>query len=156
MSKDKQRFSNNIQIKNRKASYEFEFIDKYEAGIMLKGTEIKSLREGKASVQEAHCYFRKNAELYVKGMNISPYTQASFAEHDMARDRKLLLKKKELEKLKSKSEEKGLTIIPTKIYINSRGLAKLEIALARGKKLHDKRDSIKQKDQKRELERLKI
>lgn len=155
MSKEKQRFSNNIQIKNRKASYEFEFIDKYEAGIMLKGTEIKSLREGKASVQESHCYFRKE-ELFVKGMNISPYTQASFAEHDMARDRKLLLKKKEIQKLKSKSEEKGLTIIPTKIYINQRGLAKLEIALARGKKIHDKRDSIKQKDQKRELERLKI
>ena len=155
MSKDKQRFSNNIQIKNRKASYEFEFIDKYEAGIMLKGTEIKSLREGKASVQEAHCYFRKE-ELYVKGMNISPYTQASFAEHDMARDRKLLLKKRELEKLKTKSEEKGLTIVPIKLFINARGLAKLQIALARGKKIYDKRDSIKQKDQKRDLERLKI
>ena len=155
MGKDKNRFSNNIQIKNRKASYEFEFVEKAEAGIMLKGTEIKSLREGKASIQEAYCYFKKE-ELYVKGMNISPYTQASFESHDMARDRKLLLKKRELEKFKSKMEEKGLTIVPLRIYINSRGLAKLEIALAKGKKIYDKRDSIKKKDQKRELERMKI
>lgn len=155
MSKDKSRFSNNIQIKNRKASYEYEFIEKVEAGIMLKGTEIKSLREGKASIQESYCYFKKD-ELFIKGMNISPYSQASFESHEMTRDRKLLLKKRELEKFKSKMEEKGLTIIPVRIYINSRGLAKLEIALAKGKKIYDKRDSIKQKDQKRELERLKI
>lgn len=155
MSKDKNRFSNNIQIKNRKASYEFEFVEKLEVGIMLKGTEIKSLREGKASIQEAYCYFKKG-ELFIKGMNISPYSQASFESHDMTRDRKLLLKKKELEKFKSKMEEKGLTIVPLRIYINSRGLAKLEIALAKGKKIYDKRDSIKKKDQKRELERMKI
>ncbi|WP_421765689.1 SsrA-binding protein SmpB [Ekhidna sp.] len=155
MSKDKSRFSNNIQIKNRKASYEYEFVEKVEAGIMLKGTEIKSLREGKASIQEAYCYFKKD-ELFVKGMNISPYSQASFESHEMTRDRKLLLKKRELEKFKSKMDEKGLTIIPVRIYINSRGLAKLEIALAKGKKIYDKRDSIKQKDQKRELDRLKI
>ncbi|WP_420578026.1 SsrA-binding protein SmpB [Ekhidna sp.] len=155
MSKDKNRFSNDIQIKNRKASYEFEFVEKVEAGIMLKGTEIKSLREGKASIQEAYCYFKKG-ELFIKGMNISPYSQASFESHDMTRDRKLLLKKRELEKFKSKTEEKGLTIIPVKIYINSRGLAKLQIALAKGKKIHDKRESIKKKDQKRELERMKI
>ncbi len=155
MSKDKSRFSNNIQIKNRKASYEFEFVEKAEAGIMLKGTEIKSLREGKASIQEAYCFFRKD-DLFVKGMNISPYTQASFESHEMTRDRKLLLKKRELEKFKSKMEEKGLTIVPLRIYINSRGLAKLEIALAKGKKIYDKRDSIKKKDQKRELERMKI
>lgn len=155
MSKDKGRFSNNIQIKNRKAGYEYEFVEKVEAGIMLKGTEIKSLREGKASIQEAYCHFKKD-ELYVKGMNISPYTQASFESHDMTRDRKLLLKKRELEKFKAKMEEKGLTIVPLRIYINSRGLAKLEIALAKGKKIYDKRDSIKKKDQKRELERMKI
>lgn len=155
MSKDKNRFSNDIQIKNRKASYEFEFVEKVEAGIMLKGTEIKSLREGKASIQEAYCYFKKG-ELFIKGMNISPYSQASFESHEMTRDRKLLLKKRELEKFKSKTEEKGLTIIPVKIYINSRGLAKLQIALAKGKKIHDKRESIKKKDQKRELERMKI
>ncbi|MEQ8907529.1 SsrA-binding protein SmpB [Ekhidna sp.] len=155
MSKDKNRFSNNIQIKNRKASYEFEFVEKVEAGIMLKGTEIKSLREGKASIQEAYCYFKKD-ELFIKGMNISPYSQASFESHEITRDRKLLLKKKELEKFKSKMEEKGLTIVPLRIYINSRGLAKLEVALAKGKKIYDKRDSIKKKDQKRELERMKI
>lgn len=155
MSKDKNRFSNDIQIKNRKASYEFEFVEKVEAGIILKGTEIKSLREGKASIQEAYCYFKKG-ELFIKGMNISPYSQASFESHDMTRDRKLLLKKRELEKFKSKTEEKGLTIIPVKIYINSRGLAKLQIALAKGKKIYDKRESIKKKDQKRELERMKI
>jgi len=155
MSKDKSRFSNNIQIKNRKASYEFEFVEKVEAGIMLKGTEIKSLREGKASIQEAYCFFRKG-ELFVKGMNISPYSQASFESHEMTRDRKLLLKKRELEKFKSKSEEKGLTIVPVRLYITSRGLAKLEIALAKGKKIYDKRDSIKKKDQNREIERMKI
>lgn len=155
MTKDKNRFSNNIQIKNRKASYEFEFVEKVEAGIMLKGTEIKSLREGKASIQEAYCYFKKG-ELYIKGMNISPYSQASFESHEMTRDRKLLLKKRELEKFKSKTEEKGLTIVPVRIYINSRGLAKLEIALAKGKKIYDKRESIKKKDQKREIERMKI
>lgn len=155
MSKDKNRFSNNIQIKNRKAGYEYEFVEKVEAGIMLKGTEIKSLREGKASIQESYCFFR-DKELFIKGMNISPYTQASFESHDMTRDRKLLLKKRELEKFKSKMEEKGLTIVPLRIYINSRGLAKLEIALAKGKKIYDKRDSIKKKDQKRELERMKI
>ncbi len=155
MSKEKARFSNNIQIKNRKAGYEYEFIEKVEAGIMLKGTEIKSLREGKASIQEAYCFF-KNQELFVKGMNISPYTQASFESHDITRDRKLLLKKRELEKFKSKTEEKGLTIVPVRLYINNRGLAKLEIALAKGKKIYDKRDSIKKKDQKRELERMKI
>ncbi|SNS81052.1 SsrA-binding protein [Ekhidna lutea] len=155
MSKDKGRFSNNVQIKNRKASYEYEFVEKVEAGIMLKGTEIKSLREGKASIQEAYCYFKKE-ELYIKGMNISPYSQASFESHEMTRDRKLLLKKRELEKFKSKMDEKGLTIVPVRIYINSRGLAKLEIALAKGKKIYDKRDSIKKKDQKRELERMKI
>lgn len=155
MGKEKPRFSNTIQIKNKKASYEYEFIDKYEAGIMLKGTEIKSLREGKASIQEAYCFFRKD-ELFVKGMNISPYAQASFESHDMTRDRKLLLKKRELEKLQSKMDEKGLTIVPVRLYINQRGLAKLQIALAKGKKIYDKRESIKNKDQKRDLERLKI
>lgn len=155
MSKDKGRFTQNIQIKNRKASYEYELIEKFEAGIILKGTEIKSIREGKASVQEAYC-FLKDGEAFVKGMNISPYAQASFESHEMARDRKLLLKKKEIEKLKTKTEEKGLTIVPTRIFINQRGFAKLEIALGKGKKLFDKRENIKKKDQDRELEKLRI
>jgi SsrA-binding protein len=152
MSKDKKQFSNTVQIRNKKASYEFEFIDTYIAGIVLKGTEIKSIREGKASIQEAHCFFDKNV-LKVKGMTISQYENASFYAHELTRERILLLKKKELQKLKEKSEEKGLTIIPTKIFISKRGFAKLEIALARGKKLFDKRDSIKKKDVQRELDR---
>jgi len=152
MKKDS-RFSNNIHIKNRKASYQYEFIEKVEAGIVLKGTEIKSIREGNASIQEAYCFLRGGAA-YIKGMNISPYSNASFESHDIVRERKLLLKKRELEKLKSKIEEKGLTLVPTRLYINNRGFAKLEVALAKGKKIHDKREDIKKKDQKRELERL--
>ena len=152
MKKDS-RFSNNVQIKNRKASYQYEFIEKVEAGIVLKGTEIKSIREGNASIQEAYCFLRAGAA-YIKGMNISPYSNASFESHDIVRERKLLLKKRELEKLKGKIEEKGLTLVPTRLYINSRGFAKLEVALAKGKKIHDKREDIKKKDQKRELERL--
>ncbi len=155
MAKTQPRFSNNIQIRNRKASFEYEFIDTYEAGIVLKGTEIKSLREGKASIQEAHCFIDKG-ELFIKGMNISPYTNSSFESHQIDRQRKLLVKKKELEKIQAKIEEKGLTIVPTKIYINNRGFAKLGIAVARGKKLFDKRDSIKKKDQDRELKRMSI
>lgn len=152
--KEKNRFSNSVQIRNRKASYEFEFIETYTAGMVLKGTEIKSIREGKASIQEAHCYFFKE-ELRVKGMTISQYENASFQSHELTRERTLLLKKKELEKLKAKTEEKGLTIIPLKIFISERGFAKLEIALARGKKLFDKRESIKKKDQVRADDRLK-
>ncbi len=153
MAKKEKRFSNDIQIRNRKASYEYEFIDKYVAGIILKGTEIKSIREGKASVQEAHCYFYRN-ELRVKGMTISQYENASFQSHELTRERTLLLQKKELEKLRAKSEEKGLTIIPTRLFINVRGFAKMEIALARGKKLFDKRESLKKKDQSREIDRI--
>jgi len=153
MAKQENRFSNTIQIKNRKASYEYEFIDTYVAGMVLRGTEIKSLREGKASIQEAHCYFDKG-ELMVKGMTINQYNNASFASHDLTRSRKLLLHKRELEKLKTKTEEKGLTIIPTRLFINDRGFAKLAIALARGKKLYDKRESIKKKDQTREADRM--
>lgn len=155
MAKDKPRFSNNIQIRNRKASYEYEFLEKYEAGLILKGTEIKSIREGKASVQEAYCHIHRG-EMFIKGMTISQYRESSFNSHDIQRERKLLLKKKELEKIQSKVEEKGLTIVPTRIFINKRGFAKLEIAVARGKKLYDKRENIKRKDQDRELKRMKI
>lgn len=140
-------------IKNRKASFEYEFLDTYIAGIMLKGTEIKSIREGKASLTEAYCYF-KNGELYIKQMHISPYSLAAHYNHEPVRDRKLLLSKKELNKLEGKSEEKGLSIIPIRLFINDRGLAKLEIALARGKKIHDKRQNIKEKDAKRDMDRM--
>lgn len=150
----KGRFSGNVNIKNRKASFEYEFLDQYTAGMVLKGSEIKSIREGKASLQEAYCYFNKG-DLYVKGMHIAPYEQANILNHDPLRDRKLLLQKRELRKLES-SHEKGLTIVPTRLFISQKGHAKLNIALAKGKKLHDKRDSIKEKDMKREMDRMKL
>lgn len=153
--KDKGRFSDDINIKNKRAKYEFEFIDTYLAGLVLKGTEIKSIREGKVNLQDGHCYF-KQGELFVKNVHISPYTQGSFYNHTEDRERKLLLKRQELNKLESKMNEKGLTIIPLRLFINDRGIAKMEIALARGKKLHDKRDSIKERDVKREMDRMKF
>jgi SsrA-binding protein len=153
--KKEQRFSSNISINNRKAGYEFTFIDKYTAGMQLQGTEIKSIREGKVNMQDAFCYFVQE-ELYVKQMHISPYLQGSHYNHVSDRERKLLLNKKELERLGTKSKEKGLAIIPTRLFINDRGFAKLDIALAKGKKLHDKRDSIKDRDTKRELDRMKV
>lgn len=147
------RFEKIVNIKNKKASFEFEFIDTYVAGLMLKGTEIKSIREGKVSLTEAYCMFL-DGELYIRQMHIAPYSMAASYNHEAVRDRKLLLNKKEMEKLETKSEEKGLAIIPVRIFINDRGKAKLEIALARGKKLHDKRQDLKEKDAKRELQRM--
>lgn len=156
MSKDKNnRFSKIINIRNKKAGFEFEFLDTFIAGLVLTGTEIKSIREGKVSLTEAYCYF-KRGELYIKQMHIAPYSMAASYNHDAVRERKLLLNKKELEKLESKFAEKGLSIIPVRIFINDKGLAKIEIALARGKKLHDKRQDIKEKDVKRELDRMKF
>ncbi|MCE7993137.1 MAG: SsrA-binding protein SmpB [Roseivirga sp.] len=155
MAKKKQRFSTSININNRKASYEFAFIDKYTAGMQLQGTEIKSIREGQVNMQDAFCYFVKD-ELFVKQMHISPYAQGTHYNHVSDRERKLLLNKKELEKLNTKSKEKGLAIIPTRLFINDRGFAKLDIALAKGKKLHDKRDSIKDRDTQRELDRMRV
>lgn len=155
MAKNKQRFSASISINNRKASYEFTFVDKFTAGMQLQGTEIKSIREGQVNMQEAFCYFVKD-ELYVKQMHISPYAQGTHYNHVSDRERKLLLNKKELEKLSTKSKEKGLAVIPTRLFINDRGFAKLDIALAKGKKLHDKRDSIKDRDTKRELDRMRV
>lgn len=155
MSQDKKKFSNNINIKNRKASFEYHFLDKYVAGIVLQGTEIKSLREGKASLQHAYCYVHRD-ELFVKEMNIAQYTQATHYNHEPTRERKLLLKKSEIEKLAEQSKEKSITIVPTRLFINDRGLAKLEIALAKGKKLYDKREDIKKKDAERELSRMRF
>lgn len=155
VKKDKARFSNDINIKNRRARYEYEFIDTYKAGIVLKGTEIKSIREGKVNLQDGYCFFKKG-ELFAKNIHISPYSQGSFYNHEEDRERKLLLKRQELAKMETKMKEKGLTIIPLRLFITARGLAKLEIALAKGKKIHDKRDSIKEKDAKRELDRMKF
>jgi len=150
-----QRFSNAINIRNRQAGFEYELLDKYTAGMVLTGTEIKSIREGKVNLQDGYCYIN-NGEFFVKGINITPYAEGTHYNHEATRERKLLLKKSEIKKLESKAEEKGFTLVPTRLFINERGLAKLEIAVARGKKLHDKRDSIKERDAKRELDRLKI
>jgi len=148
----KEVFQKSVSIQNRKASHEFHFIDKFVAGIVLTGTEIKSIRQSKVNLQEAFCYFREDG-LWVKQMNISHYTNGTYNNHTTDRDRKLLLMKRELKKLKTKMEEGGMTVIPTRLFINDKGLAKLEIALARGKKLFDKREDMKQKDAKREMER---
>lgn len=155
MGKDKMEFRNDINIRNKKASFEYNFIDKYIAGITLMGSEIKSIRLGKVNLQDAYCTFQKG-ELYVKELHISPYSMAREINHEPKRERKLLLNKREINKLETKSKEKGLTIIPIRIFLNERGLAKLEIALAKGKKLYDKREDIKEKDLRREMDRMKI
>lgn len=143
-----------VSVKNKKAFFEFEILQSYTAGIKLMGSEIKSLRDGKANLADAYCYFEKG-ELYVKNMHIAEYVFASHYNHEPKRARKLLLKKSELAKLEAKLKEKGLAIIPVHLFINDKGLAKLEIALGRGKKLYDKRESIKKRDTGRELDRIK-
>ena len=155
MKNNKTRFSDNISIRNKKASFNYIIIEKLEVGIVLQGSEIKSIREGKVSLQEAHCIVIRG-ELFVRSMNISIYKESSIYNHEPTRERKLLLSKKEIERFKSKSEEKGLAIIPTKLYVIKRGIAKIEIALAQGKKLHDKRESMKKKDHDRELKQIKL
>lgn len=150
----KGRQESSVVIKNKKASFQYEFIDTYEAGIQLKGTEIKSIREGKASIKEGYCAF-KDGELYIFNMDISPYENASFSNHEPKRNRKLLLNANELQKLRNKKKDVGLTIVPTKLFINKNGFAKLNIALAKGKKVHDKRDSLKAKDDKLQMERVR-
>ncbi|MEJ7646651.1 MAG: SsrA-binding protein SmpB [Chryseolinea sp.] len=150
-----QRFSNNINIRNKQAGFEYELLERHTAGMMLTGTEIKSIREGKVMLQDGYCYLN-DGEMYVKGINITPYAQGTHYNHEATRERKLLLKRSELNKLEGKMEEKGLTLVPLRLFINDRGIAKLEIALAKGKKIHDKRDSIKEREAKRELDRLKI
>jgi len=150
VKKDKDKFGKKVEILNRQARYLYEVIEKYTAGIVLKGTEIKSLRMGKASIAEGYIFI-DDGEVWLKNCHISEYTEGTYNNHDPKRLRKLLLQKKEILKLKQKLEQKGLTIIPLKIYFNERGYAKLEIALARGKKIHDKREDIKKKDTIREL-----
>jgi SsrA-binding protein len=149
------RFAKEVNIRNKRAGFEYELLDKYIAGIQLKGTEIKSIREGKVNLQDGYCYF-SGGEAFVKGVSISPYDQGTHYNHEADRERKLLLKKSEIARLASKVEEKGLALIPLRLFINDRGYAKMEIGLGRGKKLHDKRNSIKEKDIKRELNRLKL
>src|SRR5690606_10054462 len=136
-------------------TFQYEILDKYYAGIVLTGTEIKSIREGKVNLQDGYCYIN-NGEVFVKGVNITPYAQGTHYNHEPTRERKLLLKRSEINKLQSKVEEKGLTLIPLRLFINDRGLAKMEIALGKGKKLHDKRQSIKDREAKRELNKMRF
>jgi SsrA-binding protein len=140
-----------INIKNKKASFEYHILETFTAGIKLLGTEIKSIREGKANISDSFCTFI-NEELYVRNLHISEYSHGSFYNHEAKRDRKLLLTKKELKKLVIKGEDKGLTIVPLRIFISERGFAKMDIALAQGKKAFDKRDSMKERDVKREMD----
>lgn len=147
--------SDGIKIKNRKAFFEYIILDKFISGIVLTGTEIKSIREGKASLDESYCAFQGN-ELFVIHMHIAEYKFGTFNNHEPKRDRKLLLNQKELKKLSLKVKEKGFTIVPILLFINDKGLAKLEIGVAKGKKLFDKRESLKTKDIKRELERGRL
>ena len=142
-----------INIKNKKASYDYTFIDTYTAGIVLTGTEIKSIRLGKASLVDTFCYF-SNGELWVQNMNITEYFYGSYNNHQARRDRKLLLTKKELEKLQRAIKDPGFTIVPSRMFINDRGLCKVVIALAKGKKEFDKRQSLKDRDDKREMARM--
>jgi SsrA-binding protein len=144
----------NIVIRNKKASHDYEFLEKFIAGIKLTGTEIKSIRLGKATIPDSYCLF-ENGELYLRGMNINEYWWGNLNNHDPLRDRKLLLQKRELRKIERKVKETGLTIIVIKIFINDRGLAKAEIAIAKGKKEYDKRETLKRKDASREMDRMR-
>ena len=141
-----------IQIKNRRASFDYIFLETYTAGVQLVGTEIKSIRAGKVSLQDAYCFFVGN-ELFVRGMNIALYSWGSWGQHEPVRDRRLLLSRKELRHLQAEDKKKGITIIAVKLFIADNGYAKLVIALAKGKKEYDKRQSIKEKDIRREMDR---
>ena len=141
-----------VNIRNKKAGFEYFLLEKFIAGIVLTGTEIKSIRAGKASINEAYCAFT-GSELFVRNMHVAEYDFGSYNNHEPKRERKLLLNSRELRKLKTKLAEKGFTLVPVVLFINETGLAKLEIALAKGKKLHDKRETIKKKDIEREMDR---
>ena len=154
MNKEEQelRKKSPVQLKNQKAAFEYYFLDTYTAGIVLTGTEIKSIRLGKASLVDTYCEVYKG-ELWVKGMNISPYFYGSYANHSARRDRKLLLKKREIKRLEEEVKQPGLTIVPTLVFIDDKGLAKMDIALARGKREFDKRQTLKEKEDRREMDR---
>lgn len=141
-----------IEILNKKASFEYHFMDKYEAGIVLQGTEIKSIRLGNVNMGDAFCIFHNN-EFFIKNLHIGKYEKGTIYNHDPIRDRKLLLKKNELRKIEKSLKEQGITVIPVKLFVNDKGLAKLEIAVAKGKKSHDKREDIKERETNREIRR---
>jgi SsrA-binding protein len=142
-----------INIKNRRATFDYEILERFIAGIQLAGTEIKSIREGRAGLVDTFCYFAKG-ELWVKGMRVSEYFYGTYNNHQPDRDRKLLLHKKEIDKLIRKTKESGLTIVPLRLFITEKGYAKLEIGLAKGKKMHDKRETLRSADAKREIDRV--
>ena len=141
-----------VQIKNKKAAFEYFFIEEFTAGIVLTGTEIKSIRMGKASLVDTYCTII-NGELWVKGMSISPYFYGSYNNHEMKRDRKLLLTRREISRLASATKQTGYTIVPTLVFINEKGLAKMDLALCKGKKAYDKRQTLKEKEDRREIDR---
>jgi SsrA-binding protein len=142
-----------VQIKNKKAAFEYFFIEEFTAGIVLTGTEIKSIRAGKASLVDTYCTII-NGELWVKGMSISPYFYGSYNNHEMKRERKLLLTRREIAKLESATKQTGYTIVPTLVFIDEKGRAKMDIALCKGKKAYDKRQTLKEKEDRREMDRV--
>jgi SsrA-binding protein len=144
----------NVNIRNKRAKFEYHLLDKFVAGIQLKGTEIKSVRNSKASILEAYCVI-EDGEVFIRNMHIAEYSNASFYQHKPKADRKLLLNKKEIQKIEKGLATKGFTVVPIRLFINEKGLAKLEIALAQGKKLYDKRQDLKEKDDKRSMDRVK-
>ena len=154
MNKEEQeiRKKSPVQIRNKKASFEYFFVDTYMAGIVLTGTEIKSIRLGKASLVDAYCVII-NGEMWLKGMNVSPYFYGSYSNHESKRDRKLLLTRREIYRLQEALKQVGYTIIPTLVFIDEKGRAKVDIALAKGKKMYDKRQSLKDKEDRREMDR---
>lgn len=143
-----------VNIQNKKARFEYELLDKFVAGLQLTGTEIKSIRLSKASIAESFCSFKKD-ELFIVGMNIEEYAFGTYSNHQPKRDRKLLLNRLELDKIQKKLKDVGLTVVPLRLFLNEKGWAKIEIAVAKGKKLHDKRNSIKDKDIQRDIDRAK-
>lgn len=146
--------SKEIEVVNRRAQFEYRFVDTYEAGIMLTGTEVKSVRKGGVDLRDAYCLF-KDGELEIRNMLIAEYSHGNYSNHETRRTRKLLLKRSELKKLERRVKEKGFTIVPYRVYFSDRNMVKLEITLAQGKQAFDKRESIKEKDNKRELDRMK-
>jgi SsrA-binding protein len=141
------------EIRNRQAYYDYFIDDKYDAGMVLTGTEVKSLRAGRASFNDSYCYFHRG-ELWIKSLHIAEYSHGTSSNHDPLRERKLLLNKKELRKIESKIKEKGITVVPLRIFFSEKGIAKIELGLGKGKKLYDKRETIKQRDNQREMKKF--
>ena len=154
---EKDKIEKTVNIKNKRASFEYQFLDTYTAGVVLRGTEIKSIRQQKVNMQDAYCYVDEGENaIYIKNMHISHYGNGTWLNHDPMRERKLLLKKKEVIKIGKKLDDQGITLIPIRLFISDRGFVKIEIAVAKGKKLYDKREDMKEKDAKREMDKIKF